>query len=232
MFESKTGESDTEKQQQEEEYPEIGVTADLKTVSETKTLSIQSLAPFEEQLKGTPTVKPKTPYSRTPSGNSLTGQVRGIREFLQDKSSSEYSNRIQKDLNLQEPVDHDKGAIGACAQQNCEQITQAWQSLIKINSNHDDEREVDNIQKKRKHVQSPETVEVQSHPADQSVKESKEQKKRYKMSTIKEANYSLDDFIKQYGINENAGVLDVRTVLQMFNNLTADRKEMAEKIER
>ena len=58
----------------EEENTEKRSTQNI--VSEERTLSIDSLATYEKQLKSSPQVKSKTPYSRTPSGNILTGQVK------------------------------------------------------------------------------------------------------------------------------------------------------------
>ena len=141
------------------------------TVSATKILSLDTLAPFKEHFKGTPTPqkKIKGPHSRTPSGNVLTGQVKCIKDFLQTKTTPRKGNLLSGNC------DHDNS--------NGETLTESPECENRENPfalsdfDHDDY----GGQKKRKHVQSPESkeeIELHQEQLTQSVAATK----RYKMT--------------------------------------------------
>ena len=111
-----------------------------KEPGEEKILSLATLAPFKNQIKSSPSTKSKTPFSRTPSGNILTGQVVGIKQFLQEKTNKTCSEVLG-------PDGHDQKNPLACAS-NCENAF----NLTDFAIDHD---QSESVNKKRKHIQSP-----------------------------------------------------------------------------
>ena len=179
--------------------------------------------------------------AETPSGNILAGQVRGIKQFLQAKQIVKHTNYTSNstfELDINSHGQHDYTLADAS---NREPNALALSELSELVIDHDE-----SVNKKRKHEeQSPEIIKTSLTPVSRS--EDREvcevsvnsmntqaqvqtTPKRYKMMEDQKSmdtseyteNEDLYSFLQQQGIEENSKVIDVRTVLKMFQRLTAD----------
>ena len=208
------------------------ITADLSTacekqskVSDNKLLSLDSLATYESQIK-IQQGKPKGTFSRTPSGNVLSGQVRGTKQFLQSKGTQKEEETSKVFNEVLQQHDQLTSLIGNQLNRDSE----CDHPLLAINCDHDDE----SVNKKRKHDQSPEceldqTTQQTGKSSNQvaSVLQSTEVQttpKRYKMTTQQEEDESFQTFLKEHGVQENSKVIDVITVLEMFRQIMSKKQ--------
>ena len=189
------------------------------------------MAPYEQQLKNK---QLKTPHSRTPSGNLLTGRVKGIKHFLQEKHQRSVLNEENTEYSQQS--DHDEGREQEVSNREVESLTETSEAescqQFPVLIGHDYHDQLSD--RKRKLHQSPELLYENELPegaiaGSESPKLQRENKKgkRYKMEESgKEVTFA--EFLEQHGITEDTSVIDVKVVLEMFQRLSLSKTEKME----
>ena len=208
-----------------------------KVSDEQKLLSIGALASYENQLKVN-SGKQKSQNSRTPSGTNLSGRVRGIKEFLQTKNYPSLGAENTCEGQIDEDIYHDEeSATNKCKLVNRDETADCNQQVLDAITLGLDHEEF--VNKKRKHDQSPEIVKPTTGLLKEGecevktpIKEKTSSTKRYKCSkeemdtSVETVN--LEQILDMYGVKENAKVIDVRTVLEMFHQVMSKRNSTVE----
>ena len=212
-------------------------------IGEEKLLSLDLLASYEKQLvRTTNTPQKNKPHnSRTPSGNSLSGQVKGIKDFLYLKSKKvEEENRKTLSLDHANYLGNSHILTESVKGATSEQYTNDdWECAHVEQCKHRQQCEHDkNIKdRKRKLTPSPDKTEAEnfSHYKEDQIQVSANNSsncmqldehqskcatpKRYKMDEKEKANLSIEQFLQQFGVEESAKVINVTTVLEMFQRI-------------
>ena len=204
---------------------------------EVNLLTINNLATFDEQIK-TPKVQQtnsvKKKCNRTPSGNILTNQVQSVRVFFSPTEKDRQRFKLEKLQQIKTKRQHDQGHLERNASRASEHHEISQPISPQQTTPHHDQRSnegVINQNKKRK---------ISVHQSDIS-EEKKQENETMPEKSDNEMEIDQGDvqsFLKEHDISESATVVDVRTVLEMFNKLSKKmdtesiKKEIEEDVNR